>query len=76
MSVRRVSAKHQARYLRFHARRVQVRREDATALEQFLEFLRHEGVIPVVEKAPRRLTPVERETQTFEVYLHNEPRPR
>lgn len=72
VSVRRVSAKHQARYLRFRARRVQVRGEDATALEQFLEFLRHEGVIPVAEKAPRRLTPVERETQTFEAYLHND----
>jgi site-specific recombinase XerD len=72
VSVRRVSAKHQARYLRFRARRVQVRREDATALGQFLEFLRHEGVIPAAEKAPRRLTPVERETQTFEAYLRND----
>jgi integrase/recombinase XerD len=72
VSVRRVSAKHQARYLRFRARRVQVRREDATALEQFLEFLRYEGVVPGAETAPRRLTPVERATQTFEAYLHND----
>lgn len=72
VSVRRVSAKHQARYLRFRARRVQVRREDATALGQFLEFLRHEGVIPTAEKAPRRLTPVERETETFEAYLRHD----
>ena len=70
--VRHVSATHQARYLRFRARRVQVRREDATALEQFLEFLRHEGVIPAAEKALRRVTPVERETQTFEAYLRND----
>jgi site-specific recombinase XerD len=72
VSVRRVSAKHQARYLRMRARRVQVRREDATALGQFLEFLRHEGVIPAAEKTPRRLTPVERETQTFEAHLRND----
>jgi len=72
VSVRRVSAKHQARYLRFRARRVQVRREDATALGQLLEFLRHEGVIPAVEKAPRRLTPVERESLRFEAYLRHD----
>jgi len=72
VSVRRVCAEHQAQYLRFRARRVHVRREDATTLGQFLEFLRHEGVIPAEEKAPRRLTPVERETQAFETYLRNE----
>jgi site-specific recombinase XerD len=72
VSVRRVSAEHQARYLRCRARHVQVRREDATALGQFLAFLRHEGVIPAEEKPPRRLTSVERETQAFETYLRNE----
>ena len=72
MSRHRISAEHQARYLRFRARHVHVRREDATALRQFLEFLRHEGVIPTEEKAPRRLTPVEQETQAFETYLRKE----
>jgi integrase/recombinase XerD len=70
--VKLVSAEHQAGYLRFRARRVRVRREDATALGQFLEFLRHEGVIPAGETARRRLTPVEHETQTFETYLRTE----
>jgi integrase/recombinase XerD len=72
VSVRRVSAEHQARYLQFRARRIQVHREDATALGQFLVFLRNEGVIPAEKKAPRRLTPVEHETQAFETYLRNE----
>jgi site-specific recombinase XerD len=70
--VRRVSVEQQAQYLRFRARRVQVRQEDATALGQFLAFLRHEGVIPAEAKAPRRLTPVEHETQAFEIYLRDE----
>jgi integrase/recombinase XerD len=72
VSVRRVCAEHQVQYLRFRARRVHVRRQDATTLGQFLEFLRHEGLIPAEEKVPRRLTPVERETQAFETYLRNE----
>jgi integrase/recombinase XerD len=70
VGVRRVSAAHVARYLRFRARRVQVRGEDATALGQFLALLRHEGVTPAEKKPPRRLTPVERETQAFETYLN------
>ena len=57
VSARRVSTEHEARYLRWRARRHQVRREDATALGQFLVFLRHEGVILAEKKAPRRLTP-------------------
>jgi integrase/recombinase XerD len=71
VSAGRVSAEHQARYLRFRARRLQVRREDAAALGQFFGFLRNEGVIPS-EKAPRRLTPVERDTQAFETYLRDD----
>jgi len=72
VSVRRVSAEHPAQYLRSRARRVQVHRGDAAALRQFLQFLRHEGVIPAEKTARRRLTPVEHETQAFETYLRNE----
>ena len=72
VTVRRVSAEHRARYLQCRARRVQVRREDATALRQFLGFLQHAGVIPAEEQPPRRLTSVEHETQAFETYLRHE----
>jgi integrase/recombinase XerD len=72
VSVCRVSTKHQARYLRCRARRRHVRREDGTALRQFLEFLRHEQVIPVEKVAPRRLAPIEHEIQAFETYLRTE----
>ena len=54
------------------ARRVKLHRGDAAALRQFLEFLRHEGVIPPEKVPPRRLSPVEHETQAFETYLRNE----
>jgi site-specific recombinase XerD len=51
---------------------VQVHRGDAAALKQFLDFLRRHGVIPAEKISPRRLTPVERETQAFERYLGDE----
>jgi site-specific recombinase XerD len=41
-------------------------------LRQFLEFLRHEGFLPAEKVVPRRLTPVEQETQAFETYLRTE----
>lgn len=72
VSARRVSTEHEARYLRCRARRHQVRREDVTALGQFLVFLRNEGLILAEKKAPRRLTSVEREAQAFETYLRDE----
>jgi site-specific recombinase XerD len=67
----RVSAEHSAGYLRSRARRVEIHRGDAAALRQFLEFLRHQGVIPP-EKVRGRLSPVEHETQAFETYLRTE----
>ena len=65
-------AEHPTKYLQSRARRVKVHPGDATALRQFLEFLRCEGVIPEEKVAPCRLSPVENETQTFETYLRNE----
>jgi len=67
-----VSSEHPARYLRFRARRVKVHEGDAAALKQFLGFLRRHGVIPAEKISPRRLTPVEQETQAFERYLSEE----
>ena len=70
--LRLVSSEHPARYLRSRARRVQVHEGDAAALRQFLDFLRRHGVIPAEKISPRRLTPVEQETQAFERYLGDE----
>jgi integrase/recombinase XerD len=72
ITARRVSAEHVARYLRSRARRVQIHRGDSGALRQFFDFLRHEGVIRSTEVAPRRRSPAEHETQTFETYLRHE----
>jgi integrase len=69
---RRVGAAHAVRYLRSRARRVQIHRGDRAALQQFVHFLQHEGVIRFEPVAARRASPVERETQTFETYLRHE----
>jgi hypothetical protein len=69
--LRTVSDEHAAQYLRPRARGLRMHRGDAAALRQFLEVLRHQGVIPPA--SPRgRLSPVEHETQAFEAYLRNE----
>jgi integrase/recombinase XerD len=57
---------------RSRARRVQAHSDDAAALRQFLEFLRHEGSIPPEKVAVPRLTPAQRQTRDFETYLRNE----
>jgi integrase/recombinase XerD len=72
VGVRGVSAEQSTRYLRCRGRRVQVRPDDPAVLRQFLAFLRQQGVIPEEKMAPRRLTPVEHETQAYEAYLHHE----
>jgi site-specific recombinase XerD len=72
ITVRHIAAEHAVRYLRSRARRVQIHRGDHAALGQFLDFLRHEGVIHSKQVGRRRRSPVEHETQTFETYLRNE----
>ena len=72
VGLRRVSSEHPKRYLRSRARRVTIQRGDAAALRQFLEFLRHKGVVPAEKVPPGGLSPVEHETQAFETYLRNE----
>jgi site-specific recombinase XerD len=51
---------------------VQIYQEDATALKQFVSFLRGQGVIPVEKSAPRRPSQVEQEVLPFERYLRDE----
>jgi integrase/recombinase XerD len=69
--LRSVSSGHSAQYLRYRARRLRTCEGDATALGEFLDFLRHQAVIPT-EKIHRRLCAVERYTQAFERYLREE----
>jgi integrase/recombinase XerD len=72
ITARRVRAEHVDRHLRSRARRVQIHRGDSGALRQFFDFLRHEGVIRPPNVPPRRRSPVEHETETFETYLRHE----
>jgi integrase/recombinase XerD len=72
VGVRCISAKHPAQYLRSRARRVQIHQGDAAAVRQFLDFLRHKGVVPEEKIAPCRLNPVECEIQAFQTYLRSE----
>ena len=44
--IHRISSEHAARYLRYHAGRVQIHRGDGAALSQFIGLLRRQGVVP------------------------------
>jgi RIO-like serine/threonine protein kinase len=52
--------------LRFRARHVQIQRDDAAALTQFMNFLRCHGVVPREKVPPRRLIPTEQVVHTFQ----------
>ncbi len=69
-SIRCVSLKHAARYLRCRARHVLIKRGDYATLRQFIDLLRRQGVVPP-EKVSR-LSPVERVVHGFERYLLDE----
>jgi integrase/recombinase XerD len=51
---------------------VQVQRDDAGTLRQFLDFLRCQRVILAEKIPPPRLTAIEQAVQEFERYLHDE----
>jgi len=51
---------------------VKAQRGDAATLRQFLDFLRHQGVVPAEKIPPPRLTPVEKTVLTFKRYLRDE----
>jgi site-specific recombinase XerD len=70
--LRDVSSEHATRYLRYRSRRVRPGRGDPTALQQLIEFLRQQGVIPAEKKPPIRGTPAEECAQKFERYLGEE----
>jgi len=72
ITLRRVSSKHAARYLRARARRVKVHQEDASALKQVLTFLRRQGAISAERITRCRQTPADHATQAFEQYLLND----
>ena len=59
VSVQRVSTEQPSRYLRSRARRVRLRKGDAAALRQFIDFLRRCGEVPAEKIARPRLTPIE-----------------
>jgi len=63
---------HCDQYLRYRRRRRKVLRGDAIALEQFRDFLRHQGVIALERIASDSLTAVDRCAQEFEQYLREE----
>jgi integrase/recombinase XerD len=63
VSVQHISSERAARYVQSRARHVQIQREDAAALRQFLDFLRRQDVIPTEKIPSPRLTPVEQVVQ-------------
>jgi integrase/recombinase XerD len=67
-----VSYQHAAQYLRHRAHRQRVCEGDATALRQFLDFLRTQGAIPAEKRRQRQPSPAERCAQAYERYLREE----
>lgn len=60
---------HQARYLRYRARHVKPRLDDACALKHLIEFLRREGLVRAEKPTALSLTAVERGARAYEQYL-------
>ena len=69
VALRGITSNHPPRYLRYRARRVRPSRGDAAALCHVLAYLRGEGAIPAEKISARPLTPAERCTQAYELYL-------
>lgn len=69
VEVRSICSDHVVRYLRYRARHVQLCRGDSAALTHFIDWLRHQGVIPAEKKSIPRLTSAERCAQAYEQYL-------
>lgn len=60
---------HLRRYLRYRARRCRPCRGDLSALTHLIDFLRHEGVVPVEQIAVHEPSPIDRCANAYEVYL-------
>lgn len=72
VGVNRISSRHLARYFRSHIRHMQIHRGDAATLNQFIGFLRLNGVVPTEKSLQRKLTPVELAIDAFKDYLRHE----
>jgi len=68
----RAASSHPALYLRTRYRRLRTIQGDRGALDNFVEFLRREAVIPAEKTSARRLTPIEQYVQAYEQYLREE----
>lgn len=66
---RSITSEHPSRYLRYRARWARPSQGDAAALNHLLTVLRGQGAIPAEKISVRRLTPVERLTEAYELYL-------
>lgn len=64
-----VTSEHPSRYLRYRARHARPSRGDAAALSHLLTLLRGESAIPAEKISGPRLTPAERCTEAYELYL-------
>jgi len=64
-----ITPDHLMRYLRYRARQLKPRLDDAATLSHLIDFLRSEGVILAGKESVRRLTPVERCALAYEQYL-------
>jgi len=64
-----ITSEHPSRYLRYRARWARPSQGDAAALNHLLTLLRGQGAIPAEKISVRRLTPVERLTEEYELYL-------
>jgi site-specific recombinase XerD len=69
VALRSITSEHPSRYLRYRARWARPSQGDAAALNHLLALLRGLGVIPAEKISVRRLTPGERCTEAYEVYL-------
>lgn len=67
--LRSITSEHPSRYLRYRARWARPSQGDAAALNHLLALLRELGTIPAEKISVRRLTPGERCTKAYEVYL-------
>ncbi len=72
VGVNRISSEHLARYWRSRTCHMQIRRGDAATLNQFIGFLRLNGVVPTEKSPQRELTPVDLTIDAFKYYLRNE----
>ena len=72
VDVRSISKEHVTQYLQSRMNAVRMLRGGNAAMRQFMDYLRHKGVIPTKKIPPPHLTPVDLAVQAFERFLRNE----